>query len=153
MQKTRIETEENRTNIYKPFCDDLLTIGVCHGRLTCNHRHVLTKFDRSRNDIPKKGYVKFEIISINSPVHYTVRVLEHRLEFEGKWTRLQTSDAIFSFFVSMMEYFDNDENHVIHSPVTLGDLCVVCVNSEGGKRYERGMIVKIYAEKCVFCKE
>lgn len=124
-----------------------MTIGVCHRRLTCNHRHILNKFDRSRDEIPHNGYVKFEIIGIHSPVHFTVRLLEHRLPYEVKWTQLQSSDVFLSFHMEMIKYFEDEENHAMHAPIVLGDLCVVCVQKDGGKHYERGRVVKFEEKK------
>lgn len=101
-------------------------------------------------EIPQTGFVKFDIIGAHSPVHFTVRLLEHRLPYETKWTTLQSTDKILSFNMELMKYFEDDENHEIHFPFMLGDLCVVAVENEGGKRYERGKIVKIEEKKYIF---
>lgn len=100
-------------------------------------------------EIPQIGYVKLDIIGVHSPVHYTVRILEHRLPHVTKWTKLQSLDDILSFNVELMKYFENEENHVMHFPFMLGDLCVVSVHSAGEKRYERGQIVKIEEKKYI----
>lgn len=143
----QIEKEEKRQNIYKLFCPDLMTLGVCHERLDCNHRHILTTSDRSRNAILKNGFVKMKIFSVHSPVHFTVRLLEHRFPYESKWTKLQSTDEVSSFNMELFKYFEDDENHVVHSPCLLGDLCVACVVSEAGIQYERGQIVNIEEKK------
>lgn len=120
-----------------------MTIGVCHGHLSCQHRHILTRYDRSRSDIPRNGSVKFDIIAIHSPVYFTVRLREYRLLHENKWTKLQATDEFLSFTIELTKYFSDANNHIIHFPFNLGDLCVLCVNSNVRSTYERVKIVKI----------
>lgn len=140
---------ENASNFYQPFCNDLITIGHCYGQFTCRQRHILTKFDRSRNEIPQTGFVKFDIIAIRSPVHYTVRLLEHRLSRDAPWTQLNSTADFLSFTMEMMNFFKDETNLTMHSPIALGELCAVCVESGGGSIYERGKIVKIEEKKYV----
>ncbi|XP_037028322.1 putative ATP-dependent RNA helicase TDRD12 isoform X2 [Bradysia coprophila] len=138
---------ENALNIYQPFCNDLATIGSCYGQFTCRHRHILTKFDGSRSDIPQNGFVKFDIIAVRSPVHYTVRLLEHRLSRDVTWTRLNSTADFLSFNMEMMMFFKDDTNRTMHFPIALGDLCAVCVGVDGENLYERGKIIKIEEKK------
>lgn len=138
---------ENASNIYQPFCNDLVTVGTCYAQFTCRQRHILTKFDGSRNEIPQTGFVKFDIIAVRSPVHYTVRLLEHRLSRDIPWTQLNSTASFLSFSMDMMKFFNEDRNRTMHFPIALGDLCAVSVDTMGEQLYERGKIVKIEEKK------
>lgn len=136
--------------MYKPFCNTLLTIGICHGQSGCQDRHVLTKFDRSREDIPSNGSVKFEIISCHTPVHFTVRLLEHQAPNKTEWTKIPSAQDFIAFNMELSNYFKDTENHIIHSPCNLGDVCAVGVNLTTGCNYQRAKIIKIMEER-YFC--
>lgn len=138
---------ENASNIYQPFCNDLATIGTCYGQFTCRNRHILTKFDGSRNEIPRNGFVKFDIIYVRSPVHYTVRLLEHRQSTNVPWTRLNSTAEYLTFKMEMIKFFEDERNRTMHCPIALGDLVVICVKSDGEKLYERGKILSIEEKK------
>ncbi|KAJ6624811.1 putative ATP-dependent RNA helicase TDRD12, partial [Pseudolycoriella hygida] len=144
---SRMKNEESQTNMYKPFCKRLLTIGICHGQINCPDRHTITKLDRSRSDIPLSGYVKFDILRINSPVHFTVRLRQHRDTNESKWKNCQSSNSVSAFQFRLMKYFEDVNNHVIHFPFDLGNICIVSTDADGGKCYSRGKIVKIEENK------
>ncbi len=126
-----------------------MTIGSCHGGFTCRKRHILTKFDRSRSEIPITGYAKFEVIAVRSPVHLTVRLLAHRQPHIKNWTKLQSTNEFASFNIEMQKYFEDEENQVMHLPIALGDMCACVVQLVGETLYQRGQIVKIEEGKYV----
>lgn len=117
---------------YKPFCDSMLLFGNCLSQFTCVNRHVITKFDRPIESIPRSGYIKFQVHQTNSPAHFTVRLLEHRT-LDGKWQKMPHVDDYFSFQRNFDEYFKNPDNHQTHLP-ELGDLCVIEGENETFKR-------------------
>lgn len=147
-QSKRIGDVDSNADIStKPFCNNLLTTGVCQGQFSCRDRHVLKKCDRSRTEIPQTGYVKFNIIDIRSPVCFTVRLLEHRPSQATDWIKFTEAKEFFRFNVELAQHFKNEENHQTHAPIALGDLCVVCLPGTGDRSYERAQIVKIEEKK------
>lgn len=140
LQQKRIEREECRLDKYNAFCDNLLTYGVCHTQYTCSSRHILTKIDRPRDSIPRKGYIKFSIIAVHTPVHYSVRLLEHRPTTSNKWQKIPFADDYFTFQIEFKKYFNEEANRIIHHPPVLDDLCVI---GEDDNEYKRCKIIGV----------
>lgn len=128
----------------RSFCDNVLTSGICHNRHSCSSRHVLTKYDRPLEHIPRNGTVKFHIIKIKSPTHFTVRLLEHKPVNRKKYEKIK-SDYIF-FYMEFKSYFKDQANHVIHHPPNLGDICVIDVE-HGDHDYRRCRIIEVHTTK------
>lgn len=114
--------------------------GICHNHYTCNYRHIFTKFDRPCDYIKRNGHIKFQILKIHTPAHYTVRLLEHRPLTKNKWQKIPFVDDYFTFQMEFKNYFNDTKNHTIHSPPVLDDLCVI---DEDDNEYKRCKIIGI----------
>lgn len=145
-QHKRIKREEERLTTYNPFCPNMLMFGVCHSQYTCSFRHLLIKFDRPRDNIPRNGDIKFEIMTTHSPAHFTVRLLEHR-PLRRNWQKIPYVDSYFTFEGELLKYYRNKANHTIHSPPELNDLCVIDADVDD---YRRCKIIAIDRKKRVY---
>ncbi len=119
----------------------MLLLGVCRNEYTCKYRHILTKADRPDECIPRNGYIRFEIQAVHSPIHYSVKLLEHYSLERNKWQKIPHVDDFFSFRTKFDKYFRDEDNHHIHYPAVVGDLCVMDVSEDGSGHFERCEII------------
>lgn len=70
------------------------------------------------------------ILATHTPAHFTVRLLEHRKLGRIEWQKMPHADEAFGFQKNFNEYFQNPENHEIHYPPKLNDLCVIDSDSD-----------------------
>lgn len=126
-QKIQIQTEENRITQQRKFCPVQLLIGQCHSYNQCKFRHILTKNDRSTENIPRNGCVKLKIIDIQSPTQYTARLLEHRPVNGSRWTEINRSKDYLAFNLEFTKYYANTaaDSIQLHCPIVIGDMAAI----------------------------
>ncbi|KAJ6632966.1 putative ATP-dependent RNA helicase TDRD12, partial [Pseudolycoriella hygida] len=150
-EKNRILREENRETQTVKFCENLLLFGKCYSQYTCKYRHTFTKFDRSHENVPTAGEIKFLILSTHTPTHYTVRLLEHRPHKGMPWHKIPRANEYFYLQRRLEQHFENVKDHsIVHAP-KFGDLCVVDDRDDGDDEsvFKRCEIVAINKNKSV----
>lgn len=75
--------------------------------------------------IPTEGKLKLKILYVISPVHYAVRLIEHKGCDDKIWKIINRSDEYLNFCLELKVYFSNENNHDRHFPINIGDLCVI----------------------------
>lgn len=121
-----------------------MEFGKCFSIEDCSYRHELTKYDIPEDNLLVSGSVSsnsllkllevlklsilqinFKVLSILSPTHYTVRLLKHQAEGSKVWKKIKGSDEYLKFNLQFAQYYLNSDNHQMHWPIEVGDLCVV----------------------------
>lgn len=102
-----------------------MLLGKCNSQTECNSRHVLTKRDISQKHVPRQGSIKMEILHINSPRNFVVRLLEHKSTNSTNWSVINNSNEYKNFRIKFLAYYFNLNKREIHYPINVGDFCVV----------------------------
>lgn len=124
------QVEQNKK--YVPFCNRMLLFGVCDTQDACSvtSRHFFTTLDRAPEHLPRNGKIKFEILFIHSPAHFTVRILEHRSLARTEWQKPYLNDAS-TLRLKLDKYFSDPDNLIVNQSPKVGDLCVIQDDDEG----------------------
>lgn len=122
------------------FCPNVLLLGVCNTS-ACKYRHILTYSDCSKDDLPRNGHIKMEILDYHSPGHYSVRILEHISPDAKKWTPV--SREYLAFGMNFQNHYVVADNHRAHIPVHIGDLCVLRPQYYSDSSYQRCQVIRI----------
>lgn len=116
----------------KKFCAKMMILGECENKYSCESRHILQQSDRPQKHMPVDGEIKFEILTVCSPTHFTVRLLAHRSPTQSRWQKVPHVDDCTAFKMELEKYFRNNESQT-HYPPQMGDLCVLKVDPELNK--------------------
>lgn len=139
-QKLRNKSTSDHVLPYVPLCSTFIVSGQrkCHHK--CGLRHALTMFDARPANFPAQGWVKVRLLQVNSPIHYTVRLLEHYQGDDKKsWQPIQKSTEYAAFSMKFtMQCQQKADLQPIESNIKDGDFCVIF----DGDKPCRGQIVK-----------
>lgn len=106
-----------------PICSSILLFGECESFPKCKKRHVFNDIDRPVN-IPTDGLIKFELVGVINPAHYSVKVLEYLPAGTKKWIsckkRIQRVEESLEQLQKMMT-----ETCIIQTGVKTNDICAV----------------------------
>lgn len=116
--------------------------GVCDISYNCNARHFLTDSDRAAEHFPRNGKVKFEILTVHSPAHFTVRLLEHCPVGRNEWRKPYFND-VSTLRLQLNKHFENQDNLIFHHPQKLHDLCIIEDDDESEK-FKRCQIIFLH---------
>ena len=106
-----------------PVCSNIYYFGKCRNIYNCHKRHAFTKSDKPVN-IPVDGLLKFELVGIQNPSHYVIKILEHLPAGAKKW--ISCEEKIKKIEKSMEELQEvMKEVCVIHVGVKLNDIVAV----------------------------
>ncbi|XP_055390342.1 putative ATP-dependent RNA helicase TDRD12 [Condylostylus longicornis] len=134
MEREKSLNMENRS-----FCSKFIEFGKYHNISQCKGRHIFTSSDTPNGDLPLDGEIKFQLLSIESPTIYHVRILEHKPLNSDLWHFVKQSNAYTSFFMKFDMYFKNSKNHQTYMPIVKNETCVA--NDKG--EYYRCKILEV----------
>lgn len=82
------------------------------------------------NKFSIKFQIKFRILAVHSPKHYSVKILETLTDRLQGWKPFRPELPSVEFFLRFENYFRNPENRILQYPIILNDLCAVEWNGE-----------------------
>lgn len=105
------------------ICSNIYQFGKCGNFYSCNKRHVFIESDKPVN-IPVDGLLKFELVGVQKPSHYVIKILEHLPAGAKKWIsceqKIQRIEKSLEELQQMMK-----EVCVIQAGAMINDLCAV----------------------------
>ncbi|KAL0268700.1 UNVERIFIED_CONTAM: hypothetical protein PYX00_010531 [Menopon gallinae] len=121
-----------------PLCPNLLEFGMCGNKGKCAGRHALIKdIDSPRSAL--NGLVKFKILRVHSPSHWSVRITD--VTDTGN-RKLRVEDLSGEISDEIRRHYEDEENRRFLVPVTFGGLCAVEMDHPTGKAFRRARIVE-----------
>lgn len=116
------EAEKREDQEIAPICSNVYQFGKCENIYSCHQRHAFVEADTPVN-IPVDGLVKFELVCVQNPALFTIKILEYLPAGEG-WIScekkiLKTEDTLSDLQKTMQEI------SVIQTGVKINDICAV----------------------------
>ncbi|CRL05500.1 CLUMA_CG017960, isoform A [Clunio marinus] len=106
-----------------PICQNILQFGSCINSTICKRRHIFIDNDRSIN-IPCDGLVKFDIVGIYNPSHYTIKIREYLPANAKKWISCETKLRTIEDSLEALQIIMNKEN-IVQVNAKTNDICAV----------------------------
>lgn len=117
----------------EPICNYVFMHGRKDHPAKCGRRHILTQADAVMQDcvqLPCNGMVRLHIFRIESPTHYTVRLLEVKPPNQSKWAVFNRANDFLSFSIEFNAYYENENNHRTIMSMELGEMGVAIIEQK-----------------------
>ncbi|KAG5677456.1 hypothetical protein PVAND_007214 [Polypedilum vanderplanki] len=104
------------------ICQNFLKFADSSNDCDCNQRHGFTNRDIN-SFLLKSGYVKFLILDIFNPLHYTIKITHTRNDLNSSW--ISQYDKIEQTEIALKElqlYMNNKENEKTAAVIKIGEL-------------------------------
>lgn len=125
------------------ICDFLFVHGRKNHESQCRSRHLFIPSDLLPKEhwMPRVGHVRLLILKMNSPTHFTVRLLD-RFHPAG-WKPIHRSADFMSFQIEMALLYSDEETHILSLSVAEGALCMLMLDNKP----HRGLVIKRYPKE------
>lgn len=105
------------------ICPNVFQFGKCSNITNCNKRHVFTETDKPVN-IPIDGLLKFELIGVQNPSQYFIKIFEHLPAGSKSWISCkEKNEKIQEALVQLQKMMA--EVCVIQTCAKVNDICAV----------------------------
>lgn len=125
LERMKIEIQKSSNVI----CQEIIEFGSCKLGNNCRDRHVFTITDSPKNYVPTEGQIKLNVLKTVTPNHYIIQLQETKLPNDKNWKPIDYMRDYQGLRLGLPTYFAETENHIIHYPVSVGDLAVYEINN------------------------
>lgn len=128
-QRIKQIKEEQRCESNIKICSNVFQFGECR-RHGCQLRHIFNKSDASLLQLPQLTNIKFELISINSPSSYVVKVQSYFVD--GQWISLKAQNSEIERLLNkdLQTYCSSIEASKVPAVFKVGEIFAVQYNKQ-----------------------